>query len=146
MTPNPYAPPDTPPDPPTAGEPALSPRLFTATAVAVHTLLVPIFGAVLAVINYRRSRNPRGVLRATAMFVVPSLALVFFGIAARTGGRQVLVMGARIWLAAIAYRDQQVLVRDHFAAGGRKARWVLGWLVVLPSVVAILVVWQILQP
>jgi len=137
VTPNPYSAPEASPTP--SGPPR---RLFTAAAVAVHVFLVPPIGAMLALTNYRRLHDPRGMWKAVAFFVVPAVALIGFGIASRSAGQIALVQAARVGLAVVAFRDQKPLVSAHFAAGGRKGRVALGWLVALPLVV--LAVWNLM--
>jgi hypothetical protein len=99
--------------------------------------LLPVLGAPFAVLNYQRLRDTPGAWRAAAMFVLPTLAMVF--LRPHTPAEYWLFMAARVGLAAIAYRDQRALVRPHFAAGGRKARWLLAWLVMLLGVLAYMV-------
>lgn len=90
---------------------------------------------MLAVANYRRLRDPRGMGKAVALFVVPAIALIGFGIASRNAAQIALVQAARVGLAIVAFRDQRPLVMAHFAAGGQKGRVALGWLVALPLVI-----------
>lgn len=142
MTPNPYAPPQSPPEPPRASH-----RLFTAAAVAVHFLILPLLGAGLAVENYRRLHDRRGMWKAVAIYVTACIAMIVFGAASRSRWQTLPLWGARIALAVVIFRDQRRLVHAHFAAGGRSGRWALVWLALLPPLfILFLAVWQILQP
>lgn len=144
MTPNPYEPPRA-----TTGAGAVDSgvRLFGATAIALHAaLLMPIVGAVLAAINYRRLRDPARLRWTVLLYVLPSLALVFFAVAVAGAGQRVLVFGANMGLTVALYRDQRPLLERHLAAGGRKARWYVATLITLAILVAGVAVWQLLDP
>jgi hypothetical protein len=141
VTTNPYAPP--------RSKSATELRLFTARAVAINTLVVPALGGVLAVLNYRRLGDKRGAWKATLLLLLPGTVLLAFGVVTVTGHPEgylafALVQVARAGLSLLAFLDQRSLVRAHFAAGGRKARWALPWLVVLPAFVVAFTVWKIL--
>ncbi len=143
MIPNPYAPPES-----RASPPASNVRLFGATAILLHAILLsPAAGALMAAVNYRRLGDAAGFRRALALYVVPSVALLFFSIAAAANrGRVLLVFGAQILLAYALFREQRPLVERHVAAGGRRARWYLATLVALLVLMVGLVVWQVLDP
>lgn len=142
MTPNPYAPPQAKGRPPEGNRPGL----FGSVAVALHFLLIPIVGAGFAVTNYLRLGDRAGAARSLLLFFVPAIGLSAFGLAVHNRGQIALIWFARLGLAALILRDQRPLVQKHLEAGGRKARWYLAWLVILPLLVAILAVWQVLSP
>jgi hypothetical protein len=144
VNPNPYAAPQTRPEPP--GTPT-RPRLFGATAVAVHFVIFPLFGALLAATNYHRAKDGAGFWRAATLFVGAAVGLSAFGLAIHNRGQIILLWCARIALAALLFFDQRPLLQRHVAAGGRKARWALAWLFAFPFLALVgLAVWQVLAP
>ncbi len=148
VTPNPYAPPQTPGGTP-VGHPTPAgkgPRLFGSVAVAVHFLIIPIVGAGFAVRNYLSLGDKAGTARSLLLFFVPAIGLMAFGVAVQNRGQLALVWLAKLGIAALIFRDQQPVVQKHLEAGGRKARWVLAWLLLLPLLVVTLALWQVLNP
>jgi hypothetical protein len=142
MVSTPNAPPPRPP-----GQPAPRVRLFGATAIALHAVLFPPpFGSLLAAENYRRLGDASGLRRALVLYVLPSVGLLFFSIAAASRGQKTLVVGAIVGMAYALFRDQHPVVQRHLAAGGSKARWYLASLLWLLVSILLLAVWQILDP
>jgi hypothetical protein len=115
-------------------------------AVALHFLLVPVVGAAFAASNYRRLGDKAGTARSLLMFFMPAIGLMVFGAAVHNRGQVALVWLARVGFTALIFRDQRPLVHKHLEAGGRKARWYLAWLLILPLLVAMLAMWQVLSP
>lgn len=112
----------------------------------VATLLLPPFGAVLAMVNYRRVGDRAGMRMAAALYGVPAFALMGFAIACRTHPQALLIWIARVVLALAVLRDQRRLVSLHFAEGGARARVALALLVALPFLLMFVAAWQVLDP
>jgi hypothetical protein len=112
----------------------------------ISTLIVPPFGAALAMVNYRRLADPRGMWRAAALYGLPAIGLTGFAIACRTPQQGLLIWVARVILALAVLRDQRQLVSAHFAAGGARARVALACLAATPFILVFLAVWQVLDP
>jgi hypothetical protein len=112
----------------------------------ISSLIVPPFGAVLAMVNYRRLSDPRGMWRAGALYGLPAFGLTGFAIACRTPQQALLIWVARVILALAVLRDQRRLVSTHFAGGGARARVALACLAATPFILVFLAVWQILDP
>jgi hypothetical protein len=114
--------------------------------------LFPPIAVTLAILNYRRLGDRLGAWKAMALFGLPTLTLVLLGLGAQARGvgvslRAVALMWAiRAVLAYLVFQDQRPLVRRHFEAGGRKARWALGWIIAFPVFVGLLAVHQVLTP
>jgi hypothetical protein len=141
---NPYAPPASPAEPPRPGSPV---RLFTAPAIAAHTLLLsPLIGSLLAATNYRRLGDRAAFWRTVLMFVIPGAALLAFSFAAGQGARKFLIYGANCAFAVMLFREHAPLVRKHLEAGGQKARWYLATLTAVGATLMVLAVWQFLTP
>lgn len=102
-------------------------------------------GAMLAVANYQRLRDSSGTWKAVALFLLPAVALVGFGVASRSIAQLGLVCAARAGLALVAFRDQKPLVMRHFAAGGKKGRVAIAWLVALPACFLLLALAVVLE-
>jgi hypothetical protein len=142
VTPNPYDPPRS----KSTGADSPRPlRLFTPLAVAIHGLLVPPAGGILAILNYARLRDRNGAWKAV-FYVVIGVALIPLGVALQGKPALLLVTIARFVFANLLYVDQRPLVHKHFAAGGKRGRWYFGWLAAFPFLVAALAIWQVLQP
>jgi hypothetical protein len=121
-------------------------RIFTPAAVAIHFFVVPPVGAVLGILNYRRLREQRGFWTAVALYCASVMALIGLAVVLRAPEMLPLMWAMRAVGAFLIFRDQRPLVRAHFAAGGRKARWFLGWLAALPICMLYLAIWQLLAP
>jgi hypothetical protein len=142
VTPNPY---DSPRSNSTGVASPRPLRLFTPLAVAMHGLLVPPAGGILAILNYARLRDRGGAWKAV-FYLVVGVALIPLGVALQGRPGLLLVTIARFVFANLLYVDQRPVVHKHFEAGGKKGRWYLGWLAFLPLLVAGLAIWQVLQP
>jgi hypothetical protein len=112
----------------------------------ITCVILPPFGAVLAMVNYKRMGDPRGMRMAALLYGVPAFALLGFAIACRTQQQALLIWAARAVLAVAVLRDQRRLVSAHFAEGGARARMFLAWLTALPFVLVFLAVWQLIDP
>jgi hypothetical protein len=143
VTPNPY---DAPPPPPSPGDANQPLRLFTPIAVGVHAFLLPPSGAILAALNYARLGDRRGVWKAAGFYLAIGMALIALGLALMGRPGLLLVVIARLVFANLLYLEQRPLVQKHFANGGRRGRWVLGWLLAFPALVAGVAIWQLLHP
>jgi hypothetical protein len=142
VTPNPY---DSPRSPSKGADSPRPSRLFTPLAVALHGLFWPPAGGLLALLNYARLRDRSGTWKGV-FYVAVGLSLIPLGIALQGKPGLILVSIARLVFANLLYVDQRPVVHKHFAAGGKKGRWALGWLFALPLIVSGLAIWQVLSP
>ena len=144
VEPNPYAPPASPPELSTT-ERASDVRLFGTTAIILHSVLLhPLVGTVLAATNYRRVRDLRGMRRVLLLFGPLGAGLLALSMAAP--GTQLVFLGGNIGLAYALLHDQRPLLRRHFAAGGRRARWYVATLIAVVIMVLFIAIWQVLAP
>jgi hypothetical protein len=138
---NPYAPPQSPPQP----LPKQT-RFFTPLAVAVHAAIFPWLGAVLAAINFRRLGNGAAALRTLLIYAGPAVAIHVITIVASKAPLAIAFRILSLALAVMLYREQRVVVMPRLMAGAAPGRWYLVWIALLPIFFVTLVAWQFLSP
>jgi hypothetical protein len=144
VSPNPYAPPESPIEPPPAPAEV---RLFGPAVIAAHAvLLAPLVGAILAAINHRRLGNAQALRRTLLLFVAPSALLLILAVAAPSGSARPLRYLFGIALAWMLFREHKPLVDKHLAAGGKKVRWYLLTLAIVGPPLLAAAVWTFLTP
>ncbi|WP_394833072.1 hypothetical protein LVJ94_41890 [Pendulispora rubella] len=126
-------------------------RLVDPHLIVAHAIVMaPAAGALLAALNYHRLRDDWAFWRTVLLFVVPGVVLVWLPTSphgpTNEGLRWLLILGARVAMAWVLYREHRPIVQKHVDAGGQRARWYL----VMPAVLFLylfsLAVWQFLTP